>query len=136
MTSAKPKLRPAKLCFSVGRTEDWASLSVTYGDQTLDLGPQFHNHCLVTLARRRVVDAAAGMRTSQQGWLSCDALCVMLDLEPSELDVLVCRAHHQWRSELPALGDLIERRPDALRLASLPFEIKRGSIPEVHYSFA
>jgi hypothetical protein len=86
MSSAALKLRPVELCFAVSNDEGWASLTVVHGDQTVELGPELHHHCLVQLARRRVADAAAGVRCAEQGWLTRDALRIMLGIAPSELN--------------------------------------------------
>lgn len=124
------------LHFEVTRDEEWASLSVTHDGHCVEFGQRMHHYCLVTLARRRVADALTGLPESNHGWLTRDELRSMLQVDSSHLNVLIFRARQQWSATLTGLGehsDVLEQRRGSLRLASLPFVIRRGGVVEARY---
>lgn len=124
------------LHFEVTRDEEWASLSVTRDGHCLEFGQRMHHYCLVTLARRRVADAMAGLPESNHGWLTRDELRGMLGVDSSHLNVLIFRARQQWSTAIAVWDErspVLEQRRGSLRLASLPFMIRRGGIVESRY---
>lgn len=125
------------LNFEVAPDEESASLRVLFGGGYVELGQRMHHYMLVTLARQRVADAAAGLLPDAQGWITRVALCAMLAIDDSHLNVLIFRARHQWLSSVPAteeMSGLVERQYGALRLCAVPFEIRRAGLTEARYS--
>lgn len=127
--------RPAEgniiLKFSVSMNEEHTFLKVADGAQAeFDLGERAHHYCLLTLARRRLLDARAGLDTSSQGWIGIDQLCRMLGVEPAHLNIQIFRARMQLARVLKRgknTPEIIERRRGELRFGALPFRIERGT---------
>jgi hypothetical protein len=128
--------RDLKLCFSVTSDEEHASLQVLHWPHSVDLGERSHHYCLVTLARRRVADAEAGLAMHAQGWLRNAELSRLLKIDLQHLNVQIFRARHQLMSALPSaarLADIVERRRGALRFGELAFDILRDARLEACY---
>jgi FHA domain-containing protein len=128
--------RALKLCFRVSDDEEHVSLSVLGWTNVVELGERIHHYCLLTLARRRVADAGAGVELTEQGWIRNAELSRLLKVEPLHLNLQIFRARHQLMSALPEvveLANIVERRRGSLRLGELAFEIMRGSQPEASY---
>lgn len=134
MSSAPPSPAAVALNFTLGDAPTFAALQVSCGNTLIDLGAHPHHSCLVALAKRRIADATVGVRRAEQGWCTRTALCILLELVPSDVNVFIFRARHQWLTAVPNLGELIERRWDAFRLAPLPFELHRNGVTEGRYA--
>lgn len=128
--------RTLKLCFRVTDDEEHTSLSLLQWPHALDLGERIHHYCLLTLARRRVADADAGLELAQQGWLRNAELSRLLKIDLQHINVQIFRARHQLMSALPGLArlaDIVERRRGAMRLGEFAFDILRGDQSEARY---
>jgi hypothetical protein len=104
---------------------------------TVDLGARSHHYCLVTLARKRLVDASSGMAAADQGWLECQQLAKMLGIDPSHLNIQIYRLRHQVmsaRPDMPGLASIVERRRGEVRMGDFAFEIQQGARAEGQYS--
>jgi hypothetical protein len=119
------------LQFQVSLNEEHAFLALYRdGRPYTDLGERAHHYCLLTLARRRLEDSAAGLDASSQGWIDIGALSRMLGLDAAHVNIQVFRARTQFRGALPQqdrLPELVERRRGEVRLGSFGFRIVRGS---------
>jgi hypothetical protein len=119
------------LHFRVSMNEEHAFMTVCDGArEPVDLGERTHHYCLLTLARRRLLDARAGLDASSQGWVPIDQLCSMLGIEHAYLNILVFRARSQLARVLrrgAGIAAVVERRRGELRFGDLRFRIERGS---------
>jgi pSer/pThr/pTyr-binding forkhead associated (FHA) protein len=128
--------RSLKFCFRVSDDEEHASLQVLDWANVVDLGERIHHYCLLTLARRRVADAGAGLELGEQGWLRNAELSRLLKIEPLHLNLQIFRARHQLMSalpEIPELANIVERRRGTLRLGPFAFDILKGTQAEARY---
>ncbi|MES2153366.1 MAG: hypothetical protein V4508_26595 [Pseudomonadota bacterium] len=120
-----------RLHFQVSLNEEHAYLKLALdGKEEIDLGERAHHYSLLTLARRRLNDAAHGLDPSSQGWVETLQLSRMLGLDPACLNIQIFRARRQIAHALPPgaqLPDIIERRRGEVRLGTLKFCIVRGS---------
>ncbi len=106
-----------RLQFGVSRDEEHVELVATLGDRRFDLGSRGHNYLLLTLARRRIEDARAGLPDTSCGWVYQDDLGRDLDIAVEQLNVDVFRI----RKQIAGLGladapNIIERRPRVKQL--------------------
>src|SRR5579871_5988135 len=67
-----PRLPELALSFSVSLDEEFVRLQMTLGNRVVDLGARNHNYLLLTLARRRLQDLAAGVPPGTAGWVHAD----------------------------------------------------------------
>jgi hypothetical protein len=111
------EVRHLQLAFSVSRDEEHVSLRVTCGGRTLDVGARTHNYLLLTLARRRIEDAASGLPETSCGWAYTDELHGGGDFSPQRLNLDVYRLRRQF-AELGVAdaAGLVERRPRTRQL--------------------
>jgi hypothetical protein len=127
---------PPHLIFDVSADEEHVRLQVKLGSSSIELGERSHHYCLLTLARRRLLDVQSGEPASAQGWCDCAELAAMLRIDVGHLNIQIHRARQQLMSSAPAaagLCNLVERRRGALRLGELSFEIQRGSRKQDSY---
>lgn len=106
------EVRRLKLAFSVSRDEEHVELQVLSGGRTVDMGARAHNYLLLTLARRRLKDAAEGLPETTCGWVDQDDLAHDPSMAPPQLNIDVFRI----RKQFAALGvtdaaNIVERRP-------------------------
>ena len=106
-----------RLQFGVSRDEEHVELVATLGEKRFDLGSRGHNYLLLTLARRRLEDARAGLPDTSCGWVYQDDLGRDLDIAVVQLNIDVFRI----RKQIAGLGlsdapNIIERRPRVKQL--------------------
>jgi hypothetical protein len=101
-----------ELSFSVSRDEEHVELRARCGGTSLDLGARTHNYLLLTLARRRLADAAEGTADTSCGWIYQEDLAHDPAMVPPQLniDVFRIRRHFAAAGVLDA-ANIIERRP-------------------------
>lgn len=124
------------LSFHLSLDEEHAFLLARTGTGSVDLGERTHHYCLVTLARRKLADAQAGLEEAAQGWVSCAALAKMLGTDVQHLNIQIFRARNQLMQELPGVAQvasIVERRRGELRFGPFAFDITRGSQAEGAY---
>jgi len=105
------------LSFSVSRDEEHVELQVRCGGRTFDMGARTHNYLLLTLARRRLADAAEGTPETSCGWIYQEDLAHDPSMAPPQLNIDVFRI----RKQFAAIGvidaaNIIERRPRTRQL--------------------
>jgi hypothetical protein len=101
-----------KLMFSVSLDEEFVRLETTCGDRVVDLGARNHNYLLLTLARRRLEDMAAGSPPTSSGWIHVGELAHDPSLSGSRLNLDVFRIRQQFiKLGLADAEKIIERRP-------------------------
>lgn len=119
------------LRFAVSLDEEHVALEALAGARALDLGQRAHNYLLLTLARRRLEDAA--LPEAEQGWVYREALLSGLRLTPPRMNLQIFRARQAFAKALSGAGrapevELIERRLDTgqLRLGVSRLEVRRA----------
>jgi hypothetical protein len=111
------EVRHLALLFSVSRDEEHVELHATCGANTFELGARTHNYLLLTLARRRLADAAEGLPETTCGWIYQEDLARDPTMAPPQLNIDVFRI----RKQFAALGvvdaaNIVERRPRTRQL--------------------
>ena len=111
------EVRHLRLMFSVSRDEEHVEIRATCGARSFDLGARAHNYLLLTLARRRLDDAAEGLPETTCGWVYLDDLAHDPSMAPPQLNIDVFRIRKQFASlgVLDAAA-IIERRPRTQQL--------------------
>lgn len=106
------------LTFRVSADEEHVQLQATVKGRAVDLGSRAHNYALLTLARRRLQEAAAGsVGEAEQGWMYQEELMEMLQLSRTQLNLLVFRVRKQFAAlDVANARDIVERRPDSRQL--------------------
>jgi hypothetical protein len=108
---------PLSLVFAVSRDEEHVQISVTSSGTTHDLGDRAHNYLLLTLARRRLADAAEGLPDTSCGWIYQDDFASDPSMVPPQLNLNVFRIRKRFAAlQLPNSGAIIERRPGTKQL--------------------
>jgi len=122
-------------CFSVSQDEEHTQLTLTIGEQQVNLGERSHHYSLLTLARIRLSDAARGFDTCSQGWIGVEQCAAMQGIEPKHLNMLLHRARHQIAQafSMDIFCNCIERRRGELRFGDFRFQIIRGSQIEARF---
>ena len=105
------------LNFSVSRDEEHVHLQATCALESFDLGARGHHYLLLTLARRRLEDAAAGLPETSCGWVYQEDFSHDASMRGQQLNVDVFRIRKQFAA-LPVVdaAKIIERRPRTRQL--------------------
>lgn len=123
-----PALQDAALRFTVSADEEHVTLRIISNGKVFDTKPRTHHYLLLTMARQRLKDAAAGVGDSEAGWLHAEDLQRMLRMDRRALNTQVFRARRQLGElDLDGTGEIIERRDPArqLRIGAADIEITR-----------
>jgi hypothetical protein len=108
-----------RLFLSVSRDEEYVHLKMQCGDQEFDMGARRHNYLLLTLARRRLADAASGLPDSSCGWIDQGDVAHDPTMAPPQLSIDTFRIREQFGKVgvLDAAG-IIQRRPRQIRVGT------------------
>jgi hypothetical protein len=110
-------IHDVRLAFSVSRDEEHVELRVNCRGTTFDLGARNHNYLLLTLARRRLADAARGFVEADCGWIGQDEFAHDPSMAPPQLNVDVFRIRKQFAvTGAPDVARIIERDPRMRKL--------------------
>jgi hypothetical protein len=114
---ARLEVGAMRLTLSVSLDEEYVHLRMECGDRTFDMGSRRHNYLLLTLAKRRLADAASGLPDSSCGWIDQDEMAHDPTMAPPQLNIDVFRIRDQFGKVgvLDAAG-IIERRPRQMRV--------------------
>jgi hypothetical protein len=105
------------LRFSVSRDEEHVHLEAVGGSRTFDLGSRAHNYLLLTLARKRLADAAEGVPETSCGWVYQEDLAHDPSMAPPQLNIDVFRLRQQFaKLGLADAATIVERRPRTRQL--------------------
>ena len=106
-----------QITFSVSANEEHVQVQMSCGGKTLDMGARTHNYLLLTLARCRLQDAAAGQPDTACGWIYQDdyAHDPMMAAQQLTLDVFRIRRQFSAAGVIDA-ANIIERRPRTRQL--------------------
>jgi len=114
---AELEVRHLELAFSVSRDEEHVQLHMTCGGSSFDMGARSHNYLLLTLARRRLEDAAAGDAEAACGWVYQEDIAHDPSMAPPQLNIDVFRIRKQFAAVgVVDAANLIERRPRTRQL--------------------
>ena len=86
----------AHVFFDVSRDEEHVDLRVVSGGDPIDLGARAPNYLLLTLARRRVADAAHGLLDTACGWTDVEDLARDPTMAPPRLNIDVFRIRQMF----------------------------------------
>jgi hypothetical protein len=111
------EIRNLQLAFAVSHDEERISLRMSCGSRAFDMGSRSHNHLLLTLARRRIGDAADGLPETSCGWVYQEDLSEGLELGPLQLNLDVYRLRRQFGAlGVADAAKIVERRPRTRQL--------------------
>lgn len=116
------------LHFVVSSDEDFVELSLVYPGRNVPLGSRSHNYLLLTLARQRLADRAAGLPEPSCGWMDKERLADGFNMTPQQVDGEVFRIRkHFSQHGLAEASTVIERRPRTkqIRLGVRELSIER-----------
>ena len=106
-----------QLVFSVSHDEEYVHVRAEADGVRLDLGTRTHNYVLLTLARHRLSDAAAGVPDTSCGWVYQEDLSHDPSMMTPQLNLDVFRVRKQFAAlGLPDAANIIERRPRTRQL--------------------
>lgn len=105
------------LAFTVSHDEEHVRVQVAFGGETVELSPRSHLYLLLTLARRRLEDAAQQLPDPECGWIDQEDLAHDSSMAGPQLNIDVFRIRRQFAGigMLDAAG-IIERRPRGKQL--------------------
>lgn len=113
----RPSVRDARLRFSVSMDEEHVELGLECEGRHMNLGARAHNYLLLTLARLRLSDRAAGFLDSACGWVYQEDLLRDLSTTHMQLNVDICRIRkHFGTLGLREAAAVIERRAKTKQL--------------------
>ena len=113
------EVRKLHLHFEVSRDEEHVHLRASSGARDVDLGSRRHNYLLLTLARRRLADAAEGLPETSCGWIDTDDLAHDPTMSQVQLNVNVFRIRQQFaKVGVLDAAAIVERREQQLRLGT------------------
>ena len=102
---------PGTLRFLVSSDEDFVELTLEYNSRSVPLGSRAHNYLLLTLARHKLAELAAGIPEASSGWMDKDQLADGLRITPPQVDGEIFRIRKHFASHgLQEAATIIERR--------------------------
>jgi hypothetical protein len=123
------RLRELRLTFIVSSDEEYVRIEARGASSVLDLGARKHNYLLLTLARRRLDDAAQDQPDTTCGWIYQDEIDHDPSMAPSRLNIDVFRIRrHFARHGVVDAHAIVERRPPTrqLRIGAAQLAIVRA----------
>lgn len=124
-------LERARLSFRVSRDEEYVELTVADRERSTTLPARGFHYTLLTLARRRLADAASGLDPAEHGWVYADELARQLAATKPKVNLDICRARQQL-ADYGILGAarIIERRPTTHQLRIGPSALEERAFDE------
>jgi hypothetical protein len=122
-------IRDAHLQFQVSSDEEHVEMLLDWPACRRELGSRTHNYILLTLARHRLEDAAAGVPSSACGWVYQDDFLRDLGTSTTQLNVDIFRIRKQFANmDLNDSSAIVERRPRTkqLRIGIAKLSVMRG----------
>jgi hypothetical protein len=114
---AAAQITDVHLTFSVSREEEFVNLRASFGGAQLNLGESVYNFFLLTLARRRLADAAEGFPDMSCGWVDREELARDPTMPPSYINLAVHRLRDQFaRTGVIEPSSIVERRTSTRQL--------------------
>lgn len=111
------EVQTLELSFSVSLDEKHVEVHATSGNRNFDLGARAYHFTLLTLARRRLDDTAAGLPETSCGWMYQEDVLRSRGATAADLNLDVFRIRKQLASV--GIGDaaaVVERRPRTRQL--------------------
>lgn len=111
------EVRELTLRFSVSLDEEHVHLIAECQGRVIDLGARGHHYLLLTLARRRLKDAAAGAPEASCGWAYQEEFSHDPSMGGQQLNLDVFRIRKQFGTlPLTDAANIVERRPRTRQL--------------------
>jgi hypothetical protein len=115
--SSDIEVKHLQLAFAVSRDEEHVELQAMSLGKTFALGARTHNYLLLTLARRRLSDAAEGLPETSCGWVYMEDLAHDPSMAAPQLNIDVFRIRKQFASlGVVDAANIVERRPRTRQL--------------------
>jgi hypothetical protein len=109
--SPRSDVEALTLAFSVSRDEEVVRLCVLRAGVAFDLGERAHHYVLLTLARRRLADAAGGFQDHSCGWVYQEDLARDPSMTGARLNLAVFRIRKQFAGiDVADPEHIVERR--------------------------
>jgi hypothetical protein len=119
VSSTEMHVRNLELTFHVSLDEEHVSIHVRCAGRSVEIGERAHNYLLLTLARRRIADAQAGLPDTSCGWVDREDLANDPRMAPPQLNLDVFRIRKQFALKgVVDAAALVERRPRELRIGT------------------
>jgi hypothetical protein len=107
------------LLFRVTPDEEQVRIVASVGPATFDLGTRSFHYLLLTLARRRLTDAAQGLPDFALGWMQIDELSHDPSMSGARLNTDVFRIRRHFAATgIEAAREIIERRSTEIRIGT------------------
>lgn len=111
------EVRFLSLAFAVSRDEEHVRVQLAFGSEIIELPARSHHYLLLTLARRRLEDAASGLPDAECGWLDLEDLAHDRSMAGPQLNIDVFRCRRQFADlGVSDSASIIERRPRGKQL--------------------
>lgn len=121
-----PALGGLSLKLAVSRDHEFVGVTLCEGERTIEVPPRTLHYMLVVLAQARP-DPTQTPRDAETGWVDIEAVARALVVDYRTVGVYVCRLRQQFGGlGIDAAGDIVERRPGALRLGRIAVELVGG----------
>ncbi len=124
---ARVEVELVRLAFAVSRDEEYVQLRATCADREMDLGAHSYHYLLLTLARRRLQDAAQGLPDTSCGWVDVEDLARDPSMAPPRLNIDVFRIRDLFgKVGVMDAFKIVERRarPRQLRIGTRHISIE------------
>ncbi len=109
-TSAGLTIELVGLRIAASRDEEHVEVTVTHDAGAFRLLPRSYHYLLLVLARLFLEDTQAS--PAERGWVSREALCQMLAIDPLKLNVDICRLRKQLgEAGVHGAAGIVARRP-------------------------
>lgn len=121
-------LSQISLDFAVSPDEEHVTIDARCGPTRISLGSRSHHYLLLTLARKRTKDRAAGLPETSCGWIDAEHLHLDADAAIGRVNVDVFRIRRQFEASGVIDGHhIVERRwrSHKLRIGIDRFAIRR-----------
>ena len=124
-------LDEARLIFHVSPDEEQVAIEAILGGVATILPPRSHLYTLLTLARRRLADRAAGCPADEEGWVESQELAEDLKISTNDLNVHIYRSRCQFRDAgVTGAARVVERhtRHSRLRIGVSDLAVIRSEV--------
>jgi hypothetical protein len=121
------QVRNLELTFKVSLDEEHVTIQARCAGRSVEIGERAHNYLLLTLARRRIGDAQAGLPDTSCGWVDREDLASDARMASPQLNLDVFRIRKQFAVKgVVDAAAIVERRPRELRIGTGKIAIARS----------
>lgn len=122
----EPTLGGLRMRLQVSRDHEFVRVTLHDGARSFEVPPRTLHYMLVVLAEARV-DPARPPADDATGWVDFEAVARALQVDYRTVGVYVCRLRQQLGGlGIASAGEIVERRPGALRLGRIAVDLSGG----------